>query len=126
MTTIAPAETTAATAPTVATVTDATFAAEVLASELPVLVDFTASWCGPCRMITPVLDRLAREESGRLKVVQLDVDANPRAQTAYGVLSMPTLLLFRAGAPVATVVGARPLRRLRQDLAAELPWLAPR
>ncbi|RLV01630.1 thioredoxin [Streptomyces griseocarneus] len=113
------------TATAVTTVTDATFAAEVLASELPVLVEFTASWCGPCRMIAPVLEQLAREEAGRLKVVQLDVDANPRAQAAYGVLSMPTLLLFRAGTPVATVVGARPLRRLRQDLTAELPWLAP-
>ncbi|GAA0351670.1 thioredoxin [Streptomyces blastmyceticus] len=106
-------------------VTDATFAAEVLASELPVLVDFTAAWCAPCRMIAPVLAELARQEAGRIKIVQLDVDDNPRTQAAYGVLSMPTLLLFRAGAPVRSLVGARPLRRLRQDLAPELPWIAP-
>ncbi|WKK27239.1 thioredoxin [Streptomyces olivoreticuli] len=106
-------------------VTDATFAAEVLASELPVLVDFTAAWCAPCRMIAPVLAELARQEAGRIKIVQLDVDDNPRTQATYGVLSMPTLLLFRAGAPVRSLVGARPLRRLRQDLVPELPWIAP-
>ncbi|MFI1798456.1 thioredoxin [Streptomyces sp. NPDC020379] len=106
-------------------VTDDTFATEVLASELPVLVDFTAAWCAPCRMITPVLAELARQEASRIKVVQLDVDANPRTRAAYGVLSMPTLLLFRAGTPVRSLIGARPLRRLRQDLAAELPWIAP-
>ncbi|WP_116212872.1 thioredoxin [Streptomyces olivoreticuli] len=106
-------------------VTDATFATEVLASELPALVDFTAAWCAPCRMITPVLAELARQEAGRIKIVQLDVDSNPRTQATYGVLSMPTLLLFRAGTPVRSVVGARPLRRLRQDLAPELPWIAP-
>ncbi|MEU5417745.1 thioredoxin [Streptomyces sp. NPDC001407] len=106
-------------------VTDDTFATEVLASELPVLVDFTAAWCAPCRMITPVLAELARQEAGRIKIVQLDVDTNPRTQATYGVLSMPTLLLFRAGTPVHSLVGARPLRRLRQDLASELPWIAP-
>ncbi|MEV5141493.1 thioredoxin [Streptomyces syringium] len=118
--------TSTATHPPVTSVTDATFAAEVLASGLPVLVEFTAAWCGPCRMIAPVLAELAVEEAGRLKIVELDVDANPATQAAYGVLSMPTLVLFRAGEPVKSVVGARPKRRLRQDLADELPWLAPR
>jgi thioredoxin 1 len=99
------------------TVTDATFTEEVLDSGTPVLVDFTASWCGPCRMITPVLAELAEEMPGRLKVVQLDVDTNPRTQAAYGVLSMPTLILFRAGEPVKSMVGARPKRRLQQELA---------
>ncbi|MBT2382798.1 thioredoxin [Streptomyces sp. ISL-11] len=97
-----------------------------MASDLPVLVDFTATWCPPCRAIAPVLAEVARAEAGRLKVVQLDVDDNPETQAAYGVLSMPTLVLFRAGEPVKAVVGARPERRLRQDLAGELPWIAPR
>ncbi len=101
----------------VATVTDATFAGEVLASDLPVLVDFTASWCAPCRMITPVLAGLALEEADRLKVVRLDVDTDPATPAAYGVLAMPTLLLFRAGEPVKSLVGARSKHRLLRDLA---------
>ncbi|MGW4636850.1 thioredoxin [Nocardia sp. NPDC004415] len=97
--------------------TDATFASEVLESELPVLVDFTADWCGPCRMISPVLAEIAQEESERLKIVQLDVDANPETRAAYAVMSMPTLMVFRAGEPVKTVVGARPKLRLMADIA---------
>ncbi|MGW3242140.1 thioredoxin [Streptomyces sp. NPDC001070] len=98
-------------------VTDATFAEEVLAAEGPVLVEFTADWCGPCRQIAPVLAEIAREEAGRLKVVVLDVDRNPQSQAAYGVLSMPTLMVFRSGQPVKSLVGARPKRRLLQELA---------
>ena len=98
-------------------VTDATFADEVLAAGLPVLVDFTADWCAPCRMIAPVLAEVAKEQAGLLKVVTLDVDSNPETQAAYGVLSMPTLMLFRAGEPVKSLVGARPKRRLLQELA---------
>ncbi|NGN69487.1 thioredoxin [Streptomyces sp. A7024] len=97
-------------------VTDATFEAEVLRSDLPVLVDFTATWCPPCKMIKPVLAQLAEEEAGRLKIVQLDVDTNPETQAAYGVLSMPTLILFRDGEPMRSVVGARSKLRLRQEL----------
>ena len=98
-------------------VTDGTFAEQVLASPLPVLVDFTADWCPPCRMIAPVLAQLAAEEAERFRVVTLDVDANPETQAAYGVLTMPTLMLFRAGEPVRTLVGARSKRRLLQELA---------
>ncbi|MEU0839906.1 thioredoxin [Streptomyces sp. NPDC005962] len=101
-------------------VTDATFAEEVLTAGLPVLVDFTASWCPPCHMIAPVLAEIAREEGHRLKVVQLDVDTNPETTAAYSVLSMPTLMLFRAGEPVRSMVGARPKRRLLQELADAL------
>ncbi|MFI0816961.1 thioredoxin [Streptomyces sp. NPDC021098] len=101
-------------------VTDATFAEEVLTAELPVLVEFTASWCAPCHMIAPVLAEIAREEGHRLKIVQLDVDTNPETTVAYGVLSMPTLMLFRAGEPVRSMVGARPKRRLLHELAEVL------
>ncbi|MGA5701936.1 thioredoxin [Peterkaempfera bronchialis] len=101
----------------VRTVTDADFAAEVLAAEPPVLVEFTAAWCGPCRMLAPVLAEIAREEAGRLRVAVLDVDANPETTATYGVLSMPTLMVFRGGEPVRSLVGARPKRRLLQEIA---------
>lgn len=98
-------------------VTDADFDSEVLAAGLPVLVEFTADWCGPCRQLAPVLSAVAEEEAGRLKVVQLDVDSNPEVMVRYGVLSMPTLMVFRDGEPVKSMVGARPKRRLLQELA---------
>ncbi|MEU9115700.1 thioredoxin [Streptomyces sp. NPDC048483] len=101
----------------VLSVTDETFEAEVLRSALPVLVDFTAGWCPSCRMIAPVLAEMATEEAGRLKIVQLDVDSNPVTQSTYAVLSIPTLMVFRAGEPVKSLVGARPKRRLQQELA---------
>ena len=107
-------------APEVPSVTDATFAEQVLAADLPVLVDFTASWCPPCRMIAPVLAEIAAEMPDRLRIVQLDVDTNPATQSAYGVLSMPTLMLFRAGEPIKALVGARPKRRLLQELADDI------
>ncbi|MBQ0853297.1 thioredoxin [Streptomyces sp. BH-SS-21] len=100
-----------------AEVTDDSFEAEVIGAELPVLVEFTADWCPPCRQIAPVLSAVAAEEGDRLKVVQLDVDTNPETTNAYGVLSMPTLIVFRAGQPVKSMVGARPKRRLLEELA---------
>ncbi|MFD0276763.1 thioredoxin [Kitasatospora sp. NPDC127111] len=97
-------------------VTDETFATEVLGAEGPVLVDFTADWCPPCRQMVPVLAEIAREEAHRLTVVSLDVDRNPEAQARYGVLSMPTLMVFRGGEPVRSVVGARAKARLLREL----------
>ncbi|MCX4856852.1 thioredoxin domain-containing protein [Streptomyces canus] len=99
-----------------AEVTDTDFETEVLGSELPVLVEFTADWCPPCRQMGPVLTALAAEESERLKVVQLDVDTNPLTTNAYKVLSMPTFMVFRGGEPVRSMVGARPKRRLLEEL----------
>ncbi|BFO15412.1 thioredoxin [Streptomyces sp. KM77-8] len=98
-------------------VTDADFREEVIEAELPVLVEFTADWCPPCRQMGPVLSALAAEESGRLKVVQLNVDANPETTNAYKVLSMPTFMVFRDGQPLRSMVGARPRRRLLEELA---------
>ncbi|WP_328536615.1 thioredoxin [Streptomyces sp. NBC_00344] len=97
-------------------VTDADFAVEVLEADRPVLVEFTADWCGPCRQLAPVLSAVAAETADRLKVVQLDVDSNPEVMIRYGVLSMPTLMVFRDGEPVKSMVGARPKRRLLEEL----------
>ena len=98
-------------------VADENFAAEVIDAELPVLVEFTADWCPPCRQMGPVLRALAAEEGERLKVVQLNVDENPETTNAYKVLSMPTFMVFRGGEPVKAMVGARPKRRLLEELA---------
>ncbi|MBK3569557.1 MULTISPECIES: thioredoxin [unclassified Streptomyces] len=98
-------------------VTDENFTAEVIGAELPVLVEFTADWCPPCRQMAPVLRALAAEEGERLKVVQLNVDQNPETTNAYKVLSMPTFMVFRGGEPVKAMVGARPKRRLLEELA---------
>jgi len=111
------AQRTAAHGGAVREVADADFAAQVLEAELPVLVEFTAAWCGPCRMLAPVLAELAEEEADRFRVAVIDVDANPETTAAYGVLSMPTLMVFRDGAPVRSMVGARPKRRLLQEIS---------
>lgn len=101
--------------------TDATFAADVLASPSPVLVDFTAVWCPPCAMIKPVLERIAAESAARLRVVTLDVDDNPQTARTYGVLGMPTLALFVRGELVTTIVGARPQAAILSALEPYLP-----
>ena len=100
-------------------VTDHSFQAEVLESERPVVVDFWAAWCGPCRVMSPILEELAAERPG-LRVVKVDTDANQRVAAEYGVLSMPTFMVFRNGAPVGQVVGARPKKRLLADLESLL------
>jgi len=108
----------------VAEVTDTTFDTEVLGADLTVLVEFTADWCGPCRQLAPVLSAIAREEAGRVKVVQVDVDHNPGITSRYAVLSTPTLMVFQDGEPVRSMVGARPKRRLLQELEEVLPAAA--
>jgi thioredoxin len=103
-----------------ADVTDATFADEVLAAPAPVLVDFWAPWCRPCRAIEPILDELVAAAAGKLRLVRIDVDVNLRVPSRYGVLSLPTVILFEEGEPRATVVGAAPRRRFE---AAFADWL---
>ena len=106
-------------------VTDRTFDAEVLTSETPVLADFWAAWCGPCKTIAPILEEIAEEYDGELKIAKLDVDANIQTATQYGVRSIPTLMLFRKGQPVERLVGAmskeRLLSRIRPHLAKTYP-----
>ncbi|MFB9743996.1 thioredoxin [Pseudonocardia sulfidoxydans] len=98
-------------------VTDASFEADVLKSDKTVLVDFWATWCGPCKMVAPVLDEIAGEHSDKLTVAKLDIDVNSKTAAAYQVMSIPTMILFKDGKPVKTIVGARPKAALLSDLA---------
>ncbi|MCL4290239.1 MAG: thioredoxin [Thermoleophilia bacterium] len=97
------------------TVTTSTFDSEVLASEQPVIVDFWAEWCGPCRAVAPVLDRIA-EERTELKVVKVNIDEEPDLARRYGVMSIPTIILFEGGQPAAAAVGAQPKQMLERNL----------
>jgi thioredoxin 1 len=101
---------------TVVTVTDSTFADVVLGNDKPVVVDFWAEWCKPCVMISKSLGELAEEYGDRLVIAKLDADTNPEAVRTYGVMSMPTLLVFRKGEVVGSMVGARPKASLRKQI----------
>jgi thioredoxin 1 len=100
-----------------AAVTDATFDREVLQSSTPVLVDFWAEWCGPCKMISPVLEEIAEEHQGKVTLAKLNVDENPETAMRYGVMSIPTLALFIGGVEKKRVIGAMPKRNILTELS---------
>jgi thioredoxin 1 len=104
----------------VAEVTDTNFQAEVIESEVPVLVDFWAPWCGPCRMVAPVVQEIAEERGEALKVVKLNIDDNQNTAVQFNVMSIPTLMLFRNGEVAKTVIGAYPKRKLEAELEPAL------
>ncbi len=98
-------------------VTDDSFSADVLSSSTPVLVDFWATWCGPCKMIAPVLEEIASEKAGSLTIAKLDVDANPGTARDFQVVSIPTLILFKDGKPVKRIVGTKGKAALLRELS---------
>jgi thioredoxin 1 len=100
-------------------VTDTTFQAEVLESDKPVLVDFWAAWCGPCRVIAPILEEIAAERDD-LRIVKMDIDENPHTPASLGILAIPTMILFRNGAEAKRIQGAKPRNRLEADLEPAL------
>ena len=104
----------------VSEVSDTNFQAEVIESEVPVLVDFWAPWCGPCRMVAPVVEEIAQEKGEALKVVKLNIDENQDTAIQFNVLSIPTLILFKDGQVAKTVVGAYPKRKLEAELEPSL------
>jgi thioredoxin 1 len=104
----------------VAKVSDATFEIEVLKSNEPVVVDFWAEWCGPCKMIAPALEEIAGSLNGKVKIVKLNVDENPATASKYGIMSIPTLMLFKNGELASRQIGAAPKAKLEQWITAEV------
>ena len=103
------------------TVTDATFAADVLGADGPVLVDFWAEWCGPCKMVAPVLNEIAGEYAGKITVAKVNIDENPGIARDYQILSIPTMSVFDKGQIVKSIVGARPKAAILKELADYIP-----
>ena len=101
-------------------VTDATFDQDVLKASGPVVVDFWAEWCGPCRMISPALEEISTSLGGKVKIVKLNVDENPATTTKYGIMSIPTLMLFKGGQLASRQVGAAPKQKLEQWITASV------
>jgi thioredoxin 1 len=99
-------------------VTDSTFATEVLKSDKPVLVDFWAEWCGPCKMVAPVLEEIAKEHADKLRIVKLNIDENPEIARQYQIMSIPTMAVFVNGAVDKSIVGAKPKSALLRDLSS--------
>jgi len=98
-------------------VTDSSFVDDVLTSEKPVLVDFWATWCGPCKMVAPVLEEIAAENGEKITIAKLDIDENPNTARDYQVMSIPTLILFKGGKPIKQIVGAKAKAALLSDLS---------
>ncbi len=101
----------------IVTLSDSTFDETVLASSTPILIDFWAEWCGPCKMVAPILDEIADEQAGKLTIGKLNIDDNPDAARRFDVMSIPTMLVFQDGVPVKRIVGAKGKAQLLQDLA---------
>ena len=98
-------------------VTDATFEADVLNSDMPIMVDFWAEWCGPCRAVSPILDQIASEHASKIKIVKLNVDDNPQIAMKYQITSIPAMKVFKGGEVVKTIIGAKPKPAIEHDLA---------
>jgi len=104
----------------IVTLSDATFDEHVKSSDVPVLVDFWAEWCGPCKMISPVLEEIAEEQAGKIQIVKLNIDDNLEVTRRFDVMSIPTLILFKDGEPEVRLIGAKPKGQLLQEIAAYL------